>query len=52
MKQLLEFEGIEANADHMIAEEDLLQLFDDAISAFEVLQQQYSDEADEYDEVA
>ena len=52
MKQFLEFEGIEANADHMIAGEDLLQLFDDAISAFEVLQQQYSDEADEYDEAA
>ena len=52
MKQFLEFEGIEANADHMIAGEDLLQLFDDAISAFEVLKQQYSDEAEEYEEAA
>ena len=37
----LAFEGAPANADGMIAEEDLLKLFDDAISAYDELPEKY-----------
>ena len=44
MQQFLQFEGVETNADNMIAEEDLLGLFDKAISAYDMLLEEYSDE--------
>ena len=44
MQQFLQFEGVQENADHMIAEDDLLALFDDAILAYDELIKEYSDE--------
>ena len=43
MEQFLSFQGVEMNADHMIAEGDLLALFDDAISAYDSLLEEYTD---------
>ena len=45
MEYFLEFEGVETNADHMIAEDDLLDLFDNAISAYDELMEKYTDES-------
>ena len=45
MEQYLRFAGAKANADHMIAEEDLLALFDDAIRAYDLLEEEYLGEA-------
>ena len=45
MEQFLEFEGVMTNADHMIAESDLLTLFNDAISAYESLTDSYLEES-------
>jgi hypothetical protein len=45
MEHFLEFEGVETNADHMIAEDDLLDLFDNAISAYDELMEKYTDES-------
>ena len=45
MEQYLRFEGAKVNADHMIAEEDLLALFDDAIRAYDLLEEEYLGEA-------
>ena len=44
MQQFLRFEGAEMNADHMIAEDELIAMFDDAISAYDTLVKEYSDE--------
>lgn len=44
MEHFLEFEGVETNADHMIAEDELLDLFDNAISEYDELMEKYSDE--------
>ena len=44
MQQFLRFKGAEMNSDDMIAEDDLLALFDDAISAYDTLVESYSDE--------
>ena len=44
MQQFLEFEGAEANADHMISEAQLIGLLDDAISAYDMMEQEYMDE--------
>ena len=41
----LDFKGIEKNADGLIAESDLLALFDNAINAKEALEEQYGEEA-------
>ena len=41
MKYALEFEGVETNADGMIAEADLLALFDNAINAYDELLEEY-----------
>ena len=46
MKEHLQFTGVETNGDNMIAEEDLLAMFDQAISAYDSLVEEYSDEAD------
>ena len=45
MEQYLRLAGAKANADHMIAEEDLLALFDDAIRAYDLLEEEYLGEA-------
>lgn len=44
MEALLQFEGAEANADGMIAEDDLLALFDGAVAAYESLAEEYAEE--------
>ena len=44
MEVFLQFEGVEMNADNMIAEEDLLALFDRAIAAYDSLLEGYSEE--------
>ena len=44
MEALLHFSGAETNADDMIAEDDLLALFDKAISAYDLLKEAYSEE--------
>ena len=44
MEAFLRFAGAEANADGMIAEDDLLALFDTAISAYDSLQDEYAEE--------
>ena len=44
MEQFLQFEGVETNADNMIAEDDLLALFDNAVSAYDSLVDEYADE--------
>ena len=44
VKTALAFEGVTANADGMIAEADLFALFDGAIDAYDLLQEQYSGE--------
>ena len=44
MEQFLQFSGVEMNADGMIAEEDLLAAFDNAISAYDVMVDKYADE--------
>ena len=44
MEQFLQFSGVEMNADGMIAEEDLLAAFDNAISAYDVMVDEYADE--------
>ena len=46
MKAAVQFEGVKTNADGMIAEADLLALFDDAIDAYDELLEQYDVEAD------
>ena len=45
MEQYIRFEGAKANADHMIAEEDLIALFDNAIGAYDLLQEEYPEES-------
>lgn len=45
MEQRLQFEGVETNADNMIAEVDLLALFDNALSAYDSLEEEYLDES-------
>ena len=45
MEQFLRFEGAEADSSSMIAESDLLRLFDDAIAAYDALAEEYSDES-------
>lgn len=44
MMQYLQFDGVETNSDGMIAEKDLLTLFDNAIQAYDTLEQTYADE--------
>ena len=44
MEQFLQFDGVELNADNMIAEDDLLALFDTAIAAYDLMVEEYSDE--------
>ena len=44
MEQFLQFSGAEMNADGMIAEEDLLGVFDNAIAAYDVIFDEYADE--------
>ena len=46
MKQSLRFEGIETNEDGLIAEADLLELFDRAIQAYDSLQEEYQEETE------
>jgi glucose-1-phosphatase len=47
MKVAVQFDGVKANADGMIAEADLLALFDGAIGAYDELVEQYNvEEAD------
>ena len=46
MKQSLRFEGIETNEDGLIAEADLLELFDSAIRAYDSLQEEYQEETE------
>ena len=43
MKGEIRFEGIEPNADGLIAEEDLLNRFQEAIDAFDTLVEDYAD---------
>ena len=45
MEQFLEFTGVETTPDHMIAETDLIALFDQAISAYDTLLEEYVPEA-------
>ena len=40
----LRFEGIETNADGLISETDLLELFDRTLDASDELEKQYSEE--------
>ena len=47
MKVALSFDGIETNADGLIAEADMLSLFDGAIDAFDELLNQYSAELED-----
>ena len=42
MEQYLQFEETKTDAGHMIAEDDLLARFDDAISAYDLLEDEYS----------
>ena len=44
MEEFLAFNGVETNADNMIAEDDLLALFDEAIYAYDLLLDEYVDE--------
>ena len=44
METALSFDGVKANADGMIAEADLFALLDDAIGAYDELQEQYSEQ--------
>ena len=44
MRWFLQFKGVKTNPDNMIAEEDLLGLFDGAISAYDRLLEEYSGE--------
>ena len=44
MKAALRFRGIEPNADGLIAEEDLLERFREAIDAFYTLQEEYAED--------
>ena len=44
MEQFLRFEGVETNEDGMIAEADLLALFDSAVSAYDELLEEYADD--------
>lgn len=46
MKVYLDFEGVQANADGMISEEDFFGLFDRAIEAFDALEETYEPVAD------
>lgn len=46
MEACLRFEGVETNADGLIAEADLLALFDGAIGAYEDLAEDYPEELD------
>ncbi len=46
MKVYLDFEGVQANADGMISEEDFFGLFDRAIEAFDALEKTYEPVAD------
>ena len=46
MKVRVQFNGVKTNDDGMISEADLFAMFDDAIDAFEKLQEQYEEEAD------
>ena len=48
MQQFLQFEGVQENADHMIAEKDLLALFDHAVSAYDTLLEEYADDMLEF----
>ena len=47
MQEFLQFEGVETNADNMIAEDDLLDLFDETIAAYDWLLEEYADELSE-----
>ena len=47
MQEFLQFEGVETNADNMIAENDLLDLFDETIDAYDWLLEEYADELSE-----
>ena len=49
MKYALQFEGVETNADGMIAEADLFALLDGAIAEYDVLQELYGVEAEAAD---
>ena len=44
MEYILHFEGVETNEDQMIAEDDLIALFDKAIAAYDSLVEEYSEE--------
>lgn len=44
MKERLRFESIQTNKDGLIAEEDLLALFDRAIGAYDAIQEEYGEE--------
>ena len=43
MKTALAFDGVETNADGMIAEADLFALFDGAIDAYDALLERYGE---------
>ena len=43
MEQYLQFEETKTDAGHMIAEDELLARFDDAISAYDLLEDEYSE---------
>ena len=45
LEAFLQFEDVELNADGMIAEDDLLAVFDAAISAYDLLAEEYTEEA-------
>ena len=44
MQEFIHFSGVKTNSDGMIAENDLLAKFDDAIFAYDLLVEEYSDE--------
>ena len=44
MKTTLRFKGVQANENGMITEEDMFSIFDDAISRFDMIQEEYSEE--------
>ena len=44
LEAFLQFEDVELNADGMIAEDDLLAVFDAAISAYDLLAEEYTEE--------
>ena len=44
VRYALDFEGVSKNADGMIAESDFMALFDNAVSAYDALADQYGAE--------